>query len=87
MLEDRTSGWRVELFHSIRSAFYGPGRLLKQFLSQGVCYALRLIPGFDGDGLWVHSDLGFSSAGSLPHAPPDLITRSSDGVSAEQLGT
>jgi hypothetical protein len=86
--------WRIEplagkLTYSIPSVrrFLAEVGYYSSFTHNGAWYTLRTIPRFDGDGLWFYSDVGFSRAGSLTHALVDLITRSSTGMSAEQLGT
>mgnify|MGYP000950550694 FL=1 len=86
--------WRIEplageLSYSIPSVrrFLAEVGYFSSFTHNGAWYTLRSIPRFDSDGLWFHSDVGFSRAGSLTHALVDLITRSSAGMSAEQLGT
>ncbi len=86
--------WRIEplageLSYSIPSVrrFLAEVGYYSSFTHNGAWYTLRSIPRFDSDGLWFHSDVGFSRAGSLTHALVDLITRSSAGMSAEQLGT
>lgn len=86
--------WRIqplagELSYSIPSVrrFLAEVGYYSSFTHNGAWYTLRSVPRFDGDGLWFHSNVGFSRAGSLTHALVDLITRSSTGMSAEQLGT
>jgi hypothetical protein len=86
--------WRIdplagELSYSIPSVrrFLAEVGYYSSFTHNGAWYALRSIPRFDSDGLWFHSDVGFSRVGSLTHALVDLITKSSVGMSAEQLGT
>jgi hypothetical protein len=86
--------WRIEalaaeLSYSIPSVrrFLVEVGYYRSFTHNGGWYTLRSIPRFDRDGLWFHSDLGFSRAGSLTNALVDLTTRSAAGMSAEQLGT
>lgn len=87
MLEDRAPGRQVELFHSIRSAFPGRGWILQQFHPQWGLVHAPLCSTLRRRWTVFHSNVGFSRAGSLTHALVDLITRSSTGMSAEQLGT
>jgi len=56
------------------------------FTHNGGWYTLRSIPRFGQDGLWFYSDIGFSRAGSLTKTLVDLTTRSTAGMTAEQLG-
>jgi len=84
--------WRIEplaaeLSYSIPSVrrFLAEARYYSSFTHNGGWYTLRSIPHFDSDGLWFHSDVGFSRAGSLTNALVDLTTRSVAGMSAEQL--
>jgi len=56
------------------------------FTHNGSWYTLRSIPRFGQDGLWFYQDIGFSRAGSLTDTMVDLTTRSTAGMSAEQLG-
>lgn len=56
------------------------------FTHNGGWYTLRSIPRFGRDGLWFYHDIGFSRAGSLTNTLVDLTTRSSAGMTAEQLG-
>ncbi len=86
--------WRIEalaaeLSYSIPSVrrFLVEVGYYRSFTHNGGWYTLRSIPRFDHDGLWFHSDLGFSRAGSLTNALVELTTRSAAGMSAEQLGT
>ncbi|MDH3348919.1 MAG: hypothetical protein OEM02_12580 [Desulfobulbaceae bacterium] len=55
------------------------------FTQNGKWYTLRTIPKFDRDGLWFVDTIGFSRAGSLTNTLIDLTTRSSAGMTAEQL--
>lgn len=86
--------WRIqpladELNYSIPSVrrFLAEVGYYSSFTHNGAWYTLRSIPRFDADGLWFHRDVGFSRAGGLTHALVDLITKSSAGMSAVQLGT
>ena len=56
------------------------------FTHNGGWYTLRSIPRFGRDGLWFYSDIGFSRAHSLTKTLVDLTTRSTAGMTAEQLG-
>jgi hypothetical protein len=56
------------------------------FTHNGGWYTLRSTPRFGRDGLWFYHDIGFSRAGSLTRTLVDLTTRSSAGMTAEQLG-
>lgn len=56
------------------------------FTHNGGWYTLRSIPRFGRDGLWFYHDIGFSRVGSLTNTLVDLTTRSSAGMTAEQLG-
>jgi len=85
--------WRIEplaaeLSYSIPSIrrFLAEIGYYSSFTHNGGWYTLRSIPRFDGDGLWFHSNVGFSRAGSLTNALVDLISGSAAGMSAEQLG-
>lgn len=71
---------------SVRRFLAGVG-YYSSFTHNGAWYTLGSIPCFDSDGLWFHSQIGFSRAGSLTNAIVELTTRSSAGMSAEQLGT
>jgi len=56
------------------------------FTHNGGWYTLHSIPRFGWDGLWFYRDIGFSRAGSLTNTLVNLTTRSSAGMTAEQLG-
>jgi hypothetical protein len=77
-----------ELNYSIPSVrrFLGEVGYFSSFTHNGGWYTLRSIPRFDSDGLWFYKDIGFSRAGNLTNALVDMTTRSTTGLSAEQLG-
>lgn len=86
--------WKIEplaseLSYSVPSVrrFLAEVGYLSSFSHNGAWYTLRSIPRFGEDGLWFHKDIGFSRAGSLTKTLVDLVTRSSAGMTAEQLGT
>jgi len=86
--------WKIEplaseLSYSVPSVrrFLAEVGYLSSFTHNGAWYTLRSIPRFGEDGLWFHKDIGFSRAGSLTNTLVDLATRSSAGMTAEQLGT
>jgi hypothetical protein len=56
------------------------------FTHNGRWYTLASIPRFGRRGLWFHQDIGFSRAGSLTDTLVALVSGSSAGLSAEQLG-
>ncbi len=56
------------------------------FTHNGKWYTLRTIPHFDRDGIWFFDVIGFSRAGSLTNTLINLIIRSEEGMTAEQLG-
>lgn len=56
------------------------------FTHNGRWYTLASMPRFGRWGLWFHQDIGFSRAGSLTHTLITLVSNSSAGMSAEQLG-
>ena len=56
------------------------------FTHNGGWYTLHSIPQFNPENLWFYNDIGFSRAGSLTKTLIDLTTRSSAGMTAEQLG-
>lgn len=56
------------------------------FTHNGSWYTLRSTPRFNRAGLWFHRDIGFSHAGSLTRTLVEMVTRSSAGMTAEQLG-
>jgi hypothetical protein len=56
------------------------------FTHNGRWYTLASIPRFGRWGLWFHQEIGFSRAGSLTHTLITLVSTSSAGMSAEQLG-
>lgn len=78
----------AELRYSIPSIrrFLAHVGYYSSFTHNGGWYTLRSIPRFDPDGIWFHSDIGFSRAGSLTNTLVDLTTRSTAGMTAEQLG-
>jgi hypothetical protein len=85
--------WMIEpLAAELRYSIPSVRRFLTQvgyyssFTHNGGWYTLRSIPRFDHEGLWFHSDIGFSRAGSLTNTLVDLTTHSTAGMSAEQLG-
>jgi hypothetical protein len=85
--------WRIEplaaeLGYSIPSVrrFLAEVGYYSSFTHNGGWYTLRWIPRFDDDALWFYNDIGFSRAGSLTNTLVDLATRSTAGMSAEQLG-
>ena len=88
------SCWKIdplakELSYSVPSVrrFLAEVGYLSSFTHNGAWYTLRSIPRFAEDGLWFHKDVGFSRAGSLTNTLVELATRSSAGMTAEQLGT
>lgn len=78
----------TELRYSIPSVrrFLAEVGYYSSFTHNGGWYTLRSIPRFNPDRLWFHSDIGFSRAGSLTNTLVDLTTRSTAGMTAEQLG-
>ncbi len=78
----------AELRYSIPSVrrFLAEVGYFSSFTHNGGWYTLRSIPRFNQDGLWFYSDIGFSRAGSLTNTLVDLTTRSTAGMTAEQLG-
>lgn len=78
----------AELRYSIPSVrrFLAELGYYSSFTHNGGWYTLRSIPRFNPDRLWFHSDIGFSRAGSLTNTLVDLTTRSTAGMTAEQLG-
>ena len=78
----------AELRYSIPSVrrFLADVGYFSSFTHNGGWYTLRSIPRFDSDGIWFHSDIGFSRAGSLTNTLVDLTRRSTAGMTAEQLG-
>ena len=78
----------AELRYSIPSVrrFLAEVGYFSSFTHHGGWYTLRSIPRFNQDGLWFYSDIGFSRAGSLTNTLVDLTTRSTAGMTAEQLG-
>lgn len=78
----------TELRYSIPSVrrFLAEVGYYSSFTHNGGWYTLRSIPRFSQDGLWFYSDIGFSRAGSLTNTLVDLTTRSTAGMTAEQLG-
>jgi hypothetical protein len=85
--------WRIgplaaELSYSIPSVrrFLAKVGYYSSFTHNGGWYTLRSIPRFGRDGLWFHTDIGFSRAGSLTNTLVDLATRSVAGMTAEELG-
>lgn len=79
----------IELSYSVPSVrrFLAELGYLSSFTHNGAWYTLRSIPRFGQDGMWFHKDIGFSRAGSLTNTLVELATRSSAGMTAEQLGT
>lgn len=93
-LFNKESCWKIDplaekLSYSVPSVrrFLAEVGYLSSFTHNGVWYTLRSIPRFAEDGLWFHEDIGFSRAGSLTNTLVELATRSSAGMTAEQLGT
>lgn len=85
--------WKIEplaneLNYSVPSVrrFLAEVGYLSSFTHNGAWYTLRSIPRFGEDGLWFYTDIGFSRAGSLTNTLVELTTRSSAGLTAEQLG-
>ena len=78
----------AELQYSIPSVrrFLTEVGYYSSFTHNGGWYTLRSIPRFGRDGLWFYHDIGFSRVGSLTNTLVDLTTRSSAGMTAEQLG-
>lgn len=56
------------------------------FTHNGRWYTLAAIPRFGRWELWFHQKIGFSRAGSLTQTLISLVSNSSAGMSAEQLG-
>lgn len=93
-LFSKESCWKIEplaseLSYSVPSVrrFLAEVGYLSSFTHNGAWYTLRSIPRFAEDGLWFHKDIGFSRTGSLTNTLVELATRSSAGMTAEQLGT
>lgn len=85
--------WRIEplareLSYSVPSVrrFLAEVGYFSSFTHNGAWYTLHSIPRFGDDGLWFHTDIGFSRAGSLTKTLVDLTTRSAAGMTAEKLG-
>lgn len=78
----------TELHYSIPSIrrFLAEVGYYSSFTHNGGWYTLRSIPRFGQDGLWFYNDIGFSRAGSLTNTLVSLTTRSTAGMTAEQLG-
>ncbi|GKT11029.1 hypothetical protein [Desulforhabdus sp. TSK] len=86
--------WKIEplageLGYSVPSVrrFLAEVGYWSSFSHNGAWYTLRSIPRFGEDGLWFHKDIGFSRAGSLTKTLVELASRSSAGMTTEQLGT
>ena len=79
----------IELHYSISSVrrFLSNVGYYRSFTHNGGWYTLRSIPHFNDDGLWFYKDIGFSRKESLTNTLVDLTTRSTTGMTAEQLGT
>jgi len=58
----------------------------RSFTHNGRWYTLSWVPRFNRDGLWFSTGIGFSRAGNLNNTLIKLITRSSAGMTAEELG-
>jgi hypothetical protein len=77
-----------ELHYSIPSVrrFLSEAGYYSSFTHNGAWYTLRSLPRFGTDGLWFCDDIGFSRAGSLTKTLIELTSRSSSGMTAEELG-
>lgn len=91
-LFDQQSCWMIkplasELGYSVISTrrFLRTAGYYSSFTQNGKWYTLRTIPKFNQDGLWFSNAIVFSRVGSLTNTLIDLTTRSSAGMTAEQL--
>lgn len=74
--------------YSIPSArrFLAKTGYYSSFTHNGKWYTLASIPRFGQNGLWFHKEIGFSKSGSLTLTLVDLIEKSPEGMTADQLG-
>ena len=77
-----------QLGYSIPSVrrFLAQSGYYSSFTHNGCWYTLSSIPRFNRQGLWFHQDIGFSRAGKLTSTLIALVTKSTSGMTAEQLG-
>ena len=92
-LFEKQTCWMIEplaaaLQYCIRSVyrFLAEVGYYRSFTHNGVWYTLRSFPKFDRDGLWFYSDIGFSRAGSMTDTLVELASKSTKGMTAEELG-
>ena len=92
-LFDLQSCWMIdplasELGYSVPSVrrFLNETGYYSSFTHNGKWYTLHSIPQFNRDGIWFFDDIGFSRVGSLTKTLIHLTTRSTAGMTAEQLG-
>ena len=90
---EKQSCWMIKplaakLDYSIRSVqrFLTSVGYHRSFTHNGGWYTLQSIPRFDKDGLWFYGDIGFSRAGSMTDTLVELNSKSSQGITAEELG-
>lgn len=51
----------------------------------GRYYTIEGIPRFDGDGLWFHEDIGFSTRGTLRATVEDRVQQAAAGLTQQEL--
>lgn len=88
----RRKCWLIaDLARSLGYALISVRRFLKDigyfrsYTHNGKWYTLRSTPRFDRDGIWRHTDIGFSKHGSLIATITHLVGRSPAGLSAREL--
>ena len=59
---------------------------ISSYNRNGSYYTLPNIPQFDANGLWRYQGVFFSKFGSLPETFVQLVSRSSDGLTAAEAG-
>lgn len=71
---------RSTVFRALRKIGY-----LTSYSHAGGYYTLRYVPQFDGNGLWLHGDVGFSKYGTLRETIVALVRHASGGYTHEEL--
>jgi hypothetical protein len=85
--------WRIEplaaeLEYSVPSVrrFLSTAGYYSSYTHNGVWYTLGSVPRFDREGLWFFSDIGFSRVGTMMNTLVALVSKSSKGMTAKELG-
>ena len=80
ILETLETTSRMTAFRKLSELGY-----LSSYSHSGGYYTLRSIPQFDGDGLWLLGDVGFSTYGSLKNTAAVIVERAEAGMLHREL--